>query len=285
MNFVYSDLQPRNPFLNLALDEALAQEVVQLPEFRSGLRLWANPECVVLGRTCDVRSNVQIRPLSGSLISQRRAVWRTRPMICRRVSGGGTVLHGPGNLNYSIFLNIKHFPGLYNVRRSYEVILGMVVRSLRKQGLSVAMAGLSDLILEGSAGGCKISGNAQFRKFGMVVHHGTLLTGASLLHRIADILLHPPREPEYRAKRSHGEFLAALPDNFDITSFYNCLSAEVGSLASAGDLKALDGEILSRAFLRARRLVRQLYARPEWVFEGRIPDRDVAEEAKCLVNT
>lgn len=206
-------------------------------------------------------------------------------MICRRVSGGGTVLHGPGNLNYSIFLNIKHFPGLYNVRRSYEVILGMVVRSLRKQGLSVAMAGLSDLILEGSAGGCKISGNAQFRKFGMVVHHGTLLTGASLLHRIADILLHPPREPEYRAKRSHGEFLAALPDNFDITSFYNCLSAEVGSLASAGDLKALDGEILSRAFLRARRLVRQLYARPEWVFEGRIPDRDVAEEAKCLVNT
>lgn len=284
MNFIYSDLRPRNPYLNLALDEAMAQEMGGQADFRAGLRLWANPECVVLGRTCDISANLQPASLAGQVISQRRSAWKKQTTIARRVSGGGTVLHGPGNINYSIFLSIKHFPGLYNVRRSYEVILGMIVRSLQKQGLQVAMAGLSDLMVEGSPGR-KISGNAQFRKYGLIVHHGTLLTNASLLHRVAEILRHPPREPDYRERRDHRDFLATLPDHFDLTSFYNCLSSEVGSLASAGDLKALDRTVLSRVFQRARSLVRRLYSQPEWVFEGKVPDRDATKEEKCLVNT
>src|SRR5262249_36514773 len=66
-------------------------------------------------------------------------------------------------------------------------------------------AGISDLAL----GGRKFSGNAQQRKRGHLLHHGTLLYAFDV-GRIARYLRLPPRQPEYRAGRSHRDFLRNL---------------------------------------------------------------------------
>ena len=55
----------------------------------------------------------------------------------------------------------------------------------------------------------KVSGNAlRVRRHG-VLYHGTLLDSFDL-GLVAKVLRHPPREPDYRSRRAHGDFLANL---------------------------------------------------------------------------
>jgi lipoate-protein ligase A len=65
------------------------------------------------------------------------------------------------------------------------------------------------------AGERKISGNAlRVRRHG-VLYHGTLLDSFDLA-LVGSVLRHPPREPDYRSQRSHGDFLANLNLGRDI---------------------------------------------------------------------
>ena len=64
-----------------------------------------------------------------------------RPALLRRSSGGGVVLHGEGSVNYSIFLPLKRHPELFNVRRSYEVILERIALALSNQGIRAEKRG------------------------------------------------------------------------------------------------------------------------------------------------
>ena len=69
------------------------------------------------------------------------------------------------------------------------------------------MRGISDVVV----GDRKISGNAQARRWGGVLLHGTLLRDLDLA-LVEACLRHPPREPEYRRGRSHRDFLTTLVD-------------------------------------------------------------------------
>ena len=59
-------------------------------------------------------------------------------------------------------------------------------------------------------GDFKFSGNSLRCKRGHLMYHGTLLHQFPL-HRIGELLKMPPREPEYRQRRRHGDFVANLP--------------------------------------------------------------------------
>lgn len=124
--------------------------------------------------------------------------------VLRRCSGGGAVVLGPGCLNYAIGLSIVSRPGLAEVAATVRTVLAAFIAAFQIKGLMVA--GASDLALEGR----KVSGNAQRRGRRGVLHHGTLLYDfdAALAHRY---LREPPRQPDYRAGRSHERFLGNLP--------------------------------------------------------------------------
>ena len=124
--------------------------------------------------------------------------------VLRRFSGGGTVVVGPGCLNYAIALSLVSHPWLADVAASFDTILGRIVGSMNVPGL--ALAGSSDLVLSGR----KVSGNAQRRGRRGLIHHGTLLYhfDSSL---VARYLKEPERQPEYRAGRSHADFIGQLP--------------------------------------------------------------------------
>jgi lipoate-protein ligase A len=185
---------------NLALDEAL---LLEAEAGRGGevLRLWEWPHyAVVLGAGCVLVDDVD------------EAACRADGMpILRRASGGGTVLLGPGCLCYSLVLSFDRGPALREITPSYRYILGRIGEALAGLLPDIEHAGTSDLM----AGGLKFSGNAQQRKRNHLLHHGTLLYDFDL-SRIGRYLRLPAKQPAYRGRREHDEFLQNLPAGLDL---------------------------------------------------------------------
>src|SRR5262249_7902474 len=180
---------------NLALDEAL---LLEAEADRGGevLRLWEWPYyAVVLGAGGVLADDVDEAACRADGVP-----------ILRRASGGGTVLLGPGCLCYSLVLSYERGPAPREVTASYVYILNRVRDALVGLLPVIEQAGTSDLM----DAGLKFSGNAQQRKRGHLLHHGTLLYEFDL-SRIGRYLGLPGRQPEYRARRDHAAFLRNLP--------------------------------------------------------------------------
>jgi lipoate-protein ligase A len=189
----FLDLTLPDPAANLALDEALLldAELVGLGEV---LRLWHWPApVVVLGSACKLADDVD-----------EAACLADGVPILRRSSGGGTVLWGKGCLLFSLILSYERAPELAQIGSSYRYILGRVAEALGLDG--VRQAGVSDLAI----GDRKFSGNAQQRKRGFLLHHGSLLYDFDVT-LVGRYLRTPLRQPEYRAQRAHDNFLCKVP--------------------------------------------------------------------------
>jgi lipoate-protein ligase A len=232
---LFSDLVLPSLEENLALDEALLARAEE-----SGgewLRLWEWPShAVVLGAAGKIAEDVE-----------ESACRADRVPSLRRSSGGGTVLLGPGCLLFSLVLDYRRAAELTQILPSYRYILGHIGRALKTLSPDLEFTPPSDL----ARAGRKVSGNSQQRKRGHLLHHGTLLYDFDL-GRIERYLHLPKRQPDYRAGRTHAEFLTNLN-----------LSAE--------DLKKRlrewwRAEEPARTWPEeaVRRLVEQKYARAEW---------------------
>ncbi|MBX7245444.1 MAG: lipoate--protein ligase family protein [Candidatus Sumerlaeaceae bacterium] len=188
------DLSLPTPEENLALEEALL-EAAEAGESGEILRLWESPVFfVVLGAGCRVAEDVNTE-----------ACARAGVPILRRCSGGGTVLQGPGCLNYSLVLSLDHRPELKSIAGTNIFVLSRVAAALATLGIAAEQAGISDII----TGDMKISGNAQKRKKHHILFHGTLLYSFDLL-LVPRFLQEPKRQPGYRDYRRHKDFLTNI---------------------------------------------------------------------------
>jgi lipoate-protein ligase A len=177
----------RCPEENLTFDERLLERGCE------AVRVWESAaHFVVLGRSGRIEEEVNLQACEATGIP-----------VLRRSSGGGTVLQGPGCLTYAFVLSLEDRPVLHNVADSYRVILNRIIRALRVPELQVCG---SDICVRDK----KVSGNAQRRSKGWLLHHGTLLhtPDVSLMRKV---LLEPKRQPTYRERRTHEEFVSALP--------------------------------------------------------------------------
>lgn len=181
------------PYAALALDVETF-EAVEEQRMAGGLRFWECDEvAVIVGRSGIVRAEVY-----------EDRCWRDNVPIVRRASGGGSVVVGPGCLNYSLVLSLDRRPELRNVPSSYAIILGHIAAALALPGLEVR--GLADLTLNDR----KVSGSAQRRGRRTLLHHGTFLCDFDL--RLMERYLRtPPRAPAYRRGRAHVDFVVNLP--------------------------------------------------------------------------
>jgi lipoate---protein ligase len=159
-----------------------------------GYLTWATSRpVVVLGRSNRLSDHVN-----------RESCHQDDVGVLRRSSGGGTVVLGPGCLNYAVVLSLVSHPALADVAASFRIILDQISIALALPELTVE--GLTDLVLDGR----KVGGAAQRRGRRALLHHGTLLYAfdPALATRY---LKEPARQPAYRAGRSHHTFLANLP--------------------------------------------------------------------------
>jgi lipoate-protein ligase A len=109
--------------------------------------------------------------------------------LARRVSGGGTVYHDPGNINISCILP----------RESYRRadLLDLFIKGLASLGVAAEVANSTSLVV----GGRKISGNAFCYRRDKVLHHGTFLWRADL-EKLKAALVPDIAEMETRAVAS-----------------------------------------------------------------------------------
>lgn len=183
-------------FANLAMDEALLIEADRL-EGPPVLRTWELPErAVVMGASCRMAEAVRVDACREDGVT-----------ISRRSSGGGSVLIGRGALNLTVILPIDSAPGRMAVDEVQRWVLGRVADRLRGRGAPVEVLGSGDLAL----GGRKCSGSAQRRIRKRFLVHASILYDLPA-EAIARYLGVPPkRQPEYRAGRSHADFVTDLP--------------------------------------------------------------------------
>jgi lipoate-protein ligase A len=95
--------------------------------------------------------------------------------MARRLSGGGTVFHDPGNINFTFLQTIPE--GLEHAV-NYQRFLEPIRRALSSMGIETTYSNRNDLLLDGK----KISGNAEhvLQREKRVLHHGTLLFHSDL---------------------------------------------------------------------------------------------------------
>jgi lipoate-protein ligase A len=194
------------PAENLALDEALLDWAEEANPDWEFLRLWESPRpMVVVGRSSRVHEEVY-----------ESACAEANVPILRRSSGGAAILAGPGCLMYALVLSYQLRPELKDIGRAHAHVLGRLAAALGplvSRWGNVAHVGTSDLALVNpSTERRKFSGNSMRAKRTHLLYHGTLMYCADL-SLIARYLRMPPRQPKYRAARSHTEFLINLPLN------------------------------------------------------------------------
>lgn len=127
--------------------------------------------------------------------------------VGRRISGGGTVLQGPGCLNYSLILRIESSPELEAVTSTNSYVMNTMANGLSNNfNLPVQVKGITDLVMAGK----KFSGNAQRRKRNYLLFHGSILYAFDL-PLIEKYLGFPSWIPDYREGRSHLEFVSNFP--------------------------------------------------------------------------
>lgn len=144
-----------DPYFNIAAEEYLIKNTSE-PIFM----IWQNQPSVIVGKHQNPLKEVNL-----DFVNQHQI-----PVI-RRISGGGTVYHDLGNINYS-FIDFGKAESLVNFAKYSKPILEL----LQKMGVNAELVGKSDLKIEGK----KFSGNASHVYKNRVLHHGTLLYKSDL---------------------------------------------------------------------------------------------------------
>ena len=141
-----------DPFFNQAFEDYVFRT------FREDevLLLWRNRSAVVVGCYQNICREVHVRALLEQNIP-----------VVRRMSGGGTVYHDLGNLNYTLITG-------QSGALDYDRCLAPVLRALNALGVPAQKSRTCDMTVDGK----KISGSAQKIANGRVLHHGTLLFDA-----------------------------------------------------------------------------------------------------------
>ena len=197
----FLDLTLPTPAENLACDEALLDVCEETGE--ETLRFWESPvPFVVVGYGNRIASEVNVEEC------QRRGV-----PILRRCSGGGTVVQGPGCLNYNLTLRWDESGPLASVTATNQFIMERNRAALTQLlGVEVSVQGHTDLAFREmeSSRWLKFSGNAQRRRRRALVFHGTILHGFDL-SLLETLLNFPTAQPDYRSDRRHTEFVRNIP--------------------------------------------------------------------------
>jgi len=242
-----------DPFLNLAIDEAVLQ-LVGKGKSPDSFRTWVNTRTVVIGRNQCPELEVNFR-----------ACTKYGVAVARRLSGGGAVYHDSGNLNFSVYLCQTHRLARDGVVEMFRNIGQAVASSLEELGIDAEFKVPNTIQHHGK----KFSGMAAVVKWGAVLVHGTLLVESDL-DVLREVLEAPEshRENERRCVRSM---------KAEVINLQTCCSrvsiAEMREVLRTGfeqyfGIKLNEERIIDEESSLAKELNEMKYRRPEWIFRA-----------------
>ncbi|HMD89085.1 MAG TPA: biotin/lipoate A/B protein ligase family protein [Anaerolineaceae bacterium] len=245
MKFRMIRFQKFSAFMNMAIDEAIMESI------RSGTSLptirfygWS-PSAISIGFFQGLLNEVNLDACQQAGVD-----------VVRRLTGGGAVYHdSDGEVTYSILGPVEIFP--QKILDSYRVICSDILFALQLLGIQANFEPINDLTVDGK----KISGNAQTRRSGVLLQHGTILykvdveTMFSLLNvskeKISDKLISSVKK---RVTSVDSYSSAPIQDFFE--------AMEKGF---SRDREIIYAEYTAEELSRARQLAEQKYSTNNWI--------------------
>ena len=211
-----------------------------------------SPSCTLVGYHQAVEQEIRIPYCSEHGIE-----------INRRLTGGGAVYHDQaGEITYSLTLP-ESYPAMpRKVLDSYAILCRGLVLGFARLGLTAQFKPINDILVNGR----KISGNAQTRRFGGILQHGTLLCDVN--PTVMFSLLKVPDE-KMRDKLIAGvaERVTSIRRELGAVDKAAVIQAMIAGFAEALDITLTPGELSASEKALAAQLKEERYANREWIYK------------------
>jgi lipoate-protein ligase A len=246
MRWRFIELETRDACFNMAIDQAVMEGVANgLSEPTIRFYRWL-PSAVSIGRFQSMKDEVDISRCNELGVS-----------YVRRITGGGAVYHDyEGEVTYSVIAPEGCFPK--GIRESYAFICNWVVSGLSNIGIKAEFVPINDIIADKK----KISGNAQTRRLGVLLQHGTVLYNLETAKMFS--LLKISKE------KISDKLIKSVEERVTCVSRYSNITQEglykelMGSFADGKDYHV--GSYTETESKRAGELARTVYGSDGWNF-------------------
>lgn len=242
-------------YFNLASEEYLLKHTDE-----DIFYLWRNDNAIIVGTNQNTLSEINVEYVKEKEIK-----------VVRRLTGGGTVYHDLGNINYTFIENSK---------KSFNDFRGFcepITKALNELGVKAEFSGRNDMTIDGK----KFSGTAQCKYKNRVMHHGTLLF-SSKKSDISGAL--KPRDIKFTGKsvKSVASRITNISEHLespmDVLEFRDRIMRSVaGGLDNITVFDAIEEE-------RIKKLREEKYSTWEWNY-GQSPKFSMTKEGRFTGGT
>ena len=244
----------KNGFWNMALDEAILTSVIEKSSPNT-LRFYKwDPSTASIGRNQSLNEEVDLN------FAEQKGF-----TVVRRITGGGAVFHDKNReITYSIVCPIKYLEslGATKVIDQFEILTQGIIAGLRIYGLETEKGVIHcpAIFLDGK----KFSGNAQVRKRGYILQHGTILLelDPELMY---SVLKTPQNVSKSRMVQSVYAKCIGIKDqlsNYDEEKF---LSALKRGYEHTLQIELEEGEFSKYELKLAEKIMNDRYLNAEWL--------------------
>lgn len=239
MIFIKSD--KKDVYFNLAMEEYFFNKFKKEDIFI----LWVNSPSVVVGKHQNLVEEVNLKYCYENNIN-----------IARRLSGGGTVFHDEGNLNYSYITNSTGDTGV-----DFKEFIKPIYNLLKNMDINVEVSPRNDLRIDGF----KICGHAEYMRNKRVLHHGCLLFDTDLKNlssslKIENIEIESTAVKSVRSKVCN--IKDKLEKNLNFLDFLDNIEKQIYKFFD--DVKKYN--ISNEDILEIENISKEKYVKDEWIY-------------------
>ena len=228
-------------YFNLAMEEYIFEKFKEDEVFM----LWINEPSVVIGKHQNLIEELNMKYCFENNIK-----------IARRLSGGGTVVHDFGNLNYTYITNTTGDTAL-----DFKEFLKPMYNALLNLNIDAHISPRNDFrVLEK-----KICGHSQFMRKKRVLHHGCILFDSNL-NNLRNALNVENKKIISKSAKSVKSSVANLKEisklDYEISDFLEKLKNEILKTQENFEIYELTKEDI----LKIEKIKSEKYATKDWIY-------------------
>ena len=228
-------------YFNLAMEEYFFEKFKKDEVFM----LWINEPSVVIGKHQNLIEELNMKYCFENNIK-----------IARRLSGGGTVVHDFGNLNYTYITNTTGDTAL-----DFKEFLKPMYKALLNLNIDANISPRNDFRVEEK----KICGHSQFMRKKRVLHHGCILFDSNL-DNLRNALNVENKKIISKSAKSVKSSVANLKEisklDYEISDFLEKLKNEILKTQENFEIYELTKEDI----LKIEKIKSEKYATKDWIY-------------------
>lgn len=228
-------------YFNLAMEEYFFEKFKKDEVFM----LWINESSVVIGKHQNLIEELNMKYCFEKNIK-----------IARRLSGGGTVVHDFGNLNYTYITNTTGDTAL-----DFKEFLKPMYKALLNLNIDANISPRNDFRVEEK----KICGHSQFMRKKRVLHHGCILFDSNL-DNLRNALNVENKKIISKSAKSVKSSVANLKEisklDYEISDFLEKLKNEILKTQENFEIYELTKEDI----LKIEKIKSEKYATKDWIY-------------------